>query len=178
MIPSTKKPSTLAVKPVVSSHLSILDKASLSVNEGLAQLAKLVSGDVTPELAVRAYQLVSKDWLKAMEDIKGAMRNALQAMVVETGVLQPSEGTSENLVTEVAGVQVVQQTSYKKLPNLEKLSAILSNRGLKISDACDQTIVYTPNPDKLKALVLTKKLKPSDLLECRDVHQVSLKVKE
>lgn len=163
----TSKTSDIVVLP--QSTNKILLAASTKVEEGLASVAQLLSGNPTPGVVSSVYNLVDKHWLKILEANKTVARELLLEMTDQyDGAFEaPFHGKTYS---------VEKRVSWKRLPSEKAIRDLLASKKLDPKLALDETITYSVNADKVVSLVKEGVLTQAEVDGLLEVHQTALKV--
>lgn len=157
--------------------LAVVHKAADEAKMAVVRLADLLSKDVSPGIVASVHQLVTKEILKPLEDMKKFTRDALKALVEEHG-----EAEELHPNTKLAAInygktnfQAKASTQYFRDPDPDALKVLAEELDLNYqTDLCTKTVSYDPSREKLEALLKAKKITEDQFKACFRVKQVNV----
>lgn len=165
----------MKVKPKVSDLVSA---AADKVQAGLVEMAEILSRPgLKIEQAAFAYQTISKDWVKPLEDMKKAARQAMLERIDEE---IPGDDLKKTLPVKYGGMSfsITKQTQRSSQPDEEELRRLLKSKKIKVEDAFTQVVSVQLDPLKLESLVKIGKLSQEEVDACRKTKAVQLLVQD
>jgi hypothetical protein len=136
--------------------LAQLRAAESAVGQALETMARLLSTNITPGQAARAYQLIDKEWKKPIEALREGARQAMMGYADENGALTKPGNPSKTATVEYGGTKykVERRVNQASKPNEEALKQLLASKNVSPMVVYDQVVSEELNMEKVKALIV------------------------